>query len=746
MNRRILFEDKGKNMGWLETFKHNNFSDSLNIEENHQKKAVLVVDDDEQIVDTISRFLKSENYDIITANSAIDGLEKFKLYQPGIIITDVVMPGMTGIELLKEIKRIDSNSEIIVLTGHSDMQSAVNALKNNASEYLIKPVDFDVLKHAVEKAEKHQKLKIDLRNYTLELEKLLKDIKNSREYLESIIQNSPNATITYDKKGKILSWNEEAEKITGYSAPEVVGKRLKDIFVLENQLIKFNGSSIEKEKNILGQILTKDQQHKYIVRNSNALLDQDNNIIGGIESFYDITEKTENDRLLEKRYLQVQTINEIGKKVAGSLNLNELLDFICSILVKTFFESAQISVLLKDKRSRKLRLESTKGQKTSVVIKTNPIGCGFSAEKDVYGYAFSKGEKIEYNNIKECPYYKQSLLNDLKSIHIFPIKFNQLKYGILSIENVETFNLDISDKFMLETISEYIAISLQRNELLNKIKSQNNLLETRAHDLKAALKKVESQKEIIENQNQKLITDLKKASDFQKSLLPTTFPDIEKYKFSVSYNPSNQLGGDFYDIFKINENKIGLIITDASGHGVSSAMLSAMFKMTLAKYALQITEPNLLFERMNKDFCNVLQTGDFFTAFYSIIDFNENNMVYSNAGHPKPIVFNYINSKFEELDSEGFLLGVMDKNICYEKKEIQFAGKHRIFFYTDGLSEAINKKNTPFGEQRIKKIIKKYQQENGPLFLNKMVRELKNFSGNYDFDDDLTLISLDIDL
>ena len=100
--------------------------------------------------------------------------------------------------------------------------------------------------------------------------------------------------------------------------------------------------------------------------------------------------------------------------------------------------------------------------------------------------------------------------------------------------------------------------------MLEKITKQNVLLERQADDLKSALTKVESQKEIIEQQNNTLLQDLKKASDFQISLLPDHLPELENYTFSVSFNPSNQLGGDYYDLFMINERYVGILVADAS--------------------------------------------------------------------------------------------------------------------------------------------------------------------------------------
>lgn len=735
-------------MGWLELFEEDV---QIYIDKNYQHlkhMSVLVVDDEEHIVKSIDKYLTYENYTVFTATNGNDALEIYKSQTPRIVITDLQMPGLNGLELLERIRIIDSETEVIVLTGHADMQSVIRALKNKATDFLVKPVEFDVLLHAVRKAESHLKLKDDIKSYTRDLEELFKEVHHSREYLETIIQNSPNATITYNIDGIITSWNSAAEEITGFSRSETINKSLKEIFVFDGQLINGNAADNIKmnRQNFVGPILTKDQSMRYISRNANVLLDPNNKVIGGIESFIDITEKTKSDRLLEKRYLQVQTINEIGKKVASSVAVDELIDFMSKRLVKSFYESANILFFLYNEEQDKLELKGASGITIEKILNKLPFGSLFDADKDVIGHVFKKGKSALFTNAGQCDYFEKSFGKDVSSFFTFPIKSHNKKYGVLHLENAETMQLDDGDIFMMETIAEYLAISLDKIALMEKITNQNHLLEKQASDLQEALTKVEAQKEIIEKQNKTLIKDLRKAGDFQKSLLPEKLPEHENYNFSVSFTPSNQLGGDYYDIFKINERYIGVLVADASGHGVSSAMLSAMYKMTFDKHIDNDLDPASVFSKLNNDFCQVLQMGDFFTAFYGIIDVKENKFIYSNAAHPLPLLYNYETKEITEFDSEGFLLGVMDKGITYEKREFSFKGKSRLFIFTDGLSEAINEQKVQYGEEKIKKNLIKHASKEPQKYLDSVLKDLKKYTGSDAFNDDLTLLVMDINL
>ncbi len=732
-------------MGWLEVFKEESQLD-FKQRTDKNKISVLVVDDEIQMTKAVEKYLSSENYYVYTAPTAIEALEIYNIHSPRIIITDIVMKGMNGIEFLSKIRETDSETEIIVLSGHADMKMAITALQNNASDFLLKPIDFEILLHSVKKSESHLKLKDDIKTYTKELENLFKDVHHSRDYLETILQNSPNATMTYDNNGVIQSWNEAAEKITGYAKAETIGKSVKEIFVFDNHLIDAENVDVSnvKAQSIVGQILTKNQEMRYVNRTANTLLDQGNNIIGGIESFYDITDKTNSDQLLEKRYMQVQTINEIGKQVAASIDVDDLIDFVSKRLVKTFYESANIFFLLGHGKKGALNLRAASGILINEVLIKYPLGSHVEINNSPITKVFKNGEKNLCKELKKEKKVKRVLGNDVFSSYTFPIKSNKVTYGVLHVENSEKLDLDVSDIFMLETIAEYLAISIDKIELLAKITKQNMMLEKQAKDLKMAFKKVESQKDIIEEQNKNLLSDLVKAGEFQNSLLPEYLPQIEKYKFAVSFSPSSQLGGDFYDVFMINERFVGILVTDASGHGVSSAMLSAMFKMTLSKYSSFDMNPGSVFKKLNQDFCHVLQTGDFFTSFYGIVDLHKNKFIYSNAAHPKPLLYSYKNSKIIEFDSEGFLLGAVDNGITYETKEFDFNEKCRLLIYTDGLNEEINKKNEAFGEARIKRSLKKHALTDQNDFLKALTAELKKFSGKTIFSDDLTLLTMDV--
>jgi len=732
-------------VGWLSIFEKDKAVSAAGNKPDLPKN-VLVIDDEPEVTETLRRYLSLENYHVLTANSGNDGFQKYLDFKPQILITDIKMPVMSGLELLKKIRTVDTEVEIIVVSGHADMDTVIEAMQQQASDYILKPFDLNIILLALERAAARCQLKQKVKSYTAELELLLRQVNYSRQYLEAIVQNSPHALVTYDVNGKLNSWNEQAEQITGFKAGDAMGMPLNTIFSLEGHLIDFtDGRPEQVHHNVISQVLTKENTVRFVSRNANIIRNEKGEIAGGIESFVDITDNLKNERLLEKRYLQVQTINEIGKHVASSTDLQKLFDFVCKHLNQTFFESSQITLYLFDASSMLLKLTSMSGQQIERMMVFQPLGSELDIRKGIPGLAFQSGQPVLCPDFTESPDIKSGTFPDSACGFAFPLRSKDRTFGVLNIENNQKMNLDEADTFMLDAIAEYLGISTERIELLDKITRQNQLLEKQAEELKEALIKVGAQKEIIELQNERLLTDLKKAADFQKSLLPMELPRVGSMSFAAAYEPSSQLGGDIYDIFEIAGDWIAICIADASGHGVAAAMLSAMFKMTLHKYAIEIVDPSQVLELLNRDFCNVLQMGDFFTAFYAVYNYKSGKIIYCNAAHPKALLYHYDTKNCTALDTEGFLLGVSDIGITYEKKEQLLQGKFRLFLFTDGLNESVNADGEQYGDERLQKTLILHSDKSPQAFMKMIRNDITAFTGTSNFNDDITLVVIDID-
>ena len=138
-------------------------------------KKILLVDDEEGIRKVLSIYLTDIGYQVLSAENGEEALKLFKKIQPQIVLTDIKMPGMDGIELLKKIKEKSPDTEVIMITGHGDMELAIQSLKFDATDFITKPINDEALEIALKRANEKITLKTKLRDYTENLENLVEE-------------------------------------------------------------------------------------------------------------------------------------------------------------------------------------------------------------------------------------------------------------------------------------------------------------------------------------------------------------------------------------------------------------------------------------------------------------------------------------------------------------------------------------------------------------------------------------------
>jgi two-component system NtrC family sensor kinase len=188
---------------------------------------ILVIDDEKSIRLLLKISLTHQGYEVVTAENGEKGIEGFQRERPSLVLTDIKMPGMDGIEVLRKIKEIDHETEVIVITGHGDMDSAIQALQLNASDFIVKPVKDEVLSVALRRAQE----RLEARRIARHADKLENKVKEATreiseryEFEGKLIHHSIDGIIATDKKGNIITFNQGAERIFGCSKDEVFGK------------------------------------------------------------------------------------------------------------------------------------------------------------------------------------------------------------------------------------------------------------------------------------------------------------------------------------------------------------------------------------------------------------------------------------------------------------------------------------------------------------------------------------------
>lgn len=258
----------------------------------------------------------------------------------------------------------------------------------------------------------------------------------------------------------------------------------------------------------------------------------------------------------------------------------------------------------------------------------------------------------------------------------------------------------------------------------------------------SALKKAIKKREELERQ--KITRELEIARDVQQKLLPQHAPEVDSLDYYGVCIPAEAVGGDYFDYFKINKNEIAFAVADIAGHGLSSALLMAGLVGFVRSNAIVYEDDLKTFmEKVNVLMCGSTDGSRFATFFYSVYNSENKSLHFVNAGHNPPLLYRHKSNSFEELKTDGFIIG----GISSFKYKDAIAGLEKndlLVLYTDGITEAFNLKNEQFGEERLKKTITHNKFLNAKELSNKILEEVKEHSGGREQADDMTLLIVKI--
>jgi len=195
-----------------------------------------------------------------------------------------------------------------------------------------------------------------------------------------------------------------------------------------------------------------------------------------------------------------------------------------------------------------------------------------------------------------------------------------------------------------------------------------------------------AQKELLEK-------ELEIARDLQESLLPAEVPATEQVEFSTLFEPSAAIGGDYFDILRIDDDRIAVVIADVSGHGLPTGLRMAMLKAALVILVQERKPPSEILKRLNRMVRAEKRQRFFVTATISVIDFRNNTLEITNAGHPPTYLIR--NGEVEEILLAGSPLGALDEN--YRQQTVPLEPGDVAVWLSDGLIEANDRTDAPFG-------------------------------------------------
>jgi two-component system NtrC family sensor kinase len=196
------------------------------------KVKVLLVDDEKQFVETLAMRLEVRDYAVATAFNGEQALEYLRGQDVDVVVLDVQMPGLSGMDTLREMKKIRPLTEVILLTGHATVETAVEGMRLGAFDYLLKPTEINLLVEKITRAHRRKlrRLEEEVARKTVALERSQQELAKSEKLYKSLVESAEDAILNVGAKGEIISINRYGAKVLGYTKQGIQGKTIGEVF------------------------------------------------------------------------------------------------------------------------------------------------------------------------------------------------------------------------------------------------------------------------------------------------------------------------------------------------------------------------------------------------------------------------------------------------------------------------------------------------------------------------------------
>lgn len=364
------------------------------------------------------------------------------------------------------------------------------------------------------------------------------------------------------------------------------------------------------------------------------------------------------------------------------------------------------------------------GSKAAWIIWKNGVGYNSLASRNI---SFIESERltnqilerIDFSNLVSTKTFNikeritDGTTEDLYSVvSVSPIKSRGETQGILVAAKGEGQIFTRDDLSAIETFSDYASVAIENSRLLEQ----------------------SIEKERLEK-------ELDVAREIQRKILPADVPDYPNLEIASVFIPAFEVGGDYYDFFRISETKLGFVIADVSGKGISAAFIMAEVKGIFESLSKTIERPKEILIKANEILKETLDSKTFVSAAYGYFDFNEKKLIFARAGHCPLFLIRDMNSK--QIRPSGLGLGLSSKEYfeqTLEEFSIDLFRNDTIVLYTDGVTDAKNEQMEDFGDKYFLNVLQDNASLSAQELSNKIIREITVFSSQHNQYDDITLV------
>ncbi len=404
--------------------------------------------------------------------------------------------------------------------------------------------------------------------------------------------------------------------------------------------------------------------------------------------------------VFDRKAEEASTLMDLSKLITQVFDFKELAETVTNITTKVCYSDS--AWLMIDKNGEFEIISTTNISLQNAKTLTNEIGIeNLTLITDV--------KIINPSNLLNTNLGENS---SFKSFAVAPLKIHNEVQGYLFAGRSEDFGFDEDDKKNIDAYADYAALALENAKLIEE-----------------SLEKERLEKE------------LDVAREIQYKILPHETPKCEHLDITAVFIPAFEVGGDYYDFFKLGNKKLGFVIADVSGKGIPAAFIMAEIKGVFSSLAKWVDSPAELLKKANTILAESLDKKTFVTAIYGIVDVETGVVKYARAGHTP--LLHFTDGKVHNLIPKGLGLGLaagkgFDPNI--EEMEIKLNNNDILVLYTDGIPESQNSELEDFGFDRLEEIVVNNASAPTNTLSNEIIKQVSTFSTNNSQHDDITLV------
>ena len=404
---------------------------------------------------------------------------------------------------------------------------------------------------------------------------------------------------------------------------------------------------------------------------------------------------------------RTEQIYQLTTLVAGRFSLQEVLDKLAEAAVKIVGVKA-CSIRLLDEEAGELKMRSTYGLSEEYRDK------GIVSKNNTVVKAAFAGEAVVLDDMRvddRVKYKEATVREGLVSQLTVAMQFRDKAIGVLRLYSPKPKRFDKDDIGLARAVASQCAVAITNAKLYA---------------------------EAIEGAH--ITEQMRLAGAIQRRMIPQKAPLIPGLDIGAAYIPCFDVGGDFYDFLRIDDNCIAVAIADVIGKGIPAAMMMSMFRGAVRAYtAAECGKDTIreIIDKLNKMACGECQAGEFVTLFYAIIDVKDMIVTYCNCGHEPTVLIR--EGEITELEKGGFVLG-LEEQAEYEIGTLRLKDGDCLLFLTDGLIDAANFDGEFWGREKMMKTAGKFTADSAEQMVKNILLYRRRFVGLARQTDDTSIV------